>query len=130
MKAKIGFKKFEINCIIGELSYERIQKQSIWVDLEVEYDIAKVCQSDHIDDAVDYVALSKTCEEVALEGNFHLVETLLYHIVKNIFKKYPIFWCCLTIEKPGGFSGETSAFLSLECSKEEFYALDVSNRRS
>ena len=48
-----------IETIIGIFDWERRVKQTISLDIEMATDIRKAAASDHIDDTLDYKAVSK-----------------------------------------------------------------------
>ncbi|MES2545348.1 MAG: dihydroneopterin aldolase [Bacteroidota bacterium] len=58
------------------------------VDLEIKTDLRKSCESDDLNDTVDYVLLNKiVVEEMAIRS--HLLEHVGQRIITRIFKEIP-----------------------------------------
>ena len=57
--AKIRITDLVLKTLIGCHAAERIEKQTILVNIEMVVDISKAIETDHIDDTVNYDTLSK-----------------------------------------------------------------------
>ena len=75
-------------CIIGDLPRERTEPQQVLLDLIAQVNIDRVSQTDHLEDSVDYVAMAALAEQIAQQGKFHLVETLVAKIAQEILAKW------------------------------------------
>ena len=45
--------KIQVDCIIGVYDFERNNKQRLYIDIELQYDSSKACQSDNLKYAID-----------------------------------------------------------------------------
>ena len=95
----IGFFELQVTCIIGLNDAERINKQLILIDLEIE-----------TKDFIDYTALADLCKQIAIEGQFLLLETLAEEIMQQLRTKWSGS-LSLTIKKPAAIPGAAYAFV-------------------
>ena len=69
-----------LDCIIGINEWERLTKQRISVDIEIEADLSNAGNSDQIEDTVNYRTISKAVIDMVEGSSFGLVEALAQHI--------------------------------------------------
>lgn len=112
----IGLSQQHIQCIIGMYPEERVQKQSLFIDLKIRLHLSSDSQSDAIEETVDYVLLAQLCAQVALNDYF-LIETFAKEIVKECLTRFPISWAWVKIQKPSAIP-EACAFVEWECHKK------------
>lgn len=118
MLGTLGFKNVRVDCIIGELPSERERAQPIFLDVEVKADIARPIETDDLKDAVDYVALSELCAEIARQKKCRLLEKLAGEMIDGILNRFPVTYAKVRIKKPGGMERGDYAFIEAEKSKE------------
>lgn len=83
---KVGFKS-KIKCIVGCNPSERIKKQKILIDLKISRNFEKCCDSDKLEDTINYSELKKICKNVSKQ-EYYLMEKLGYEICKEISLKF------------------------------------------
>lgn len=66
----------ELRCVIGVEDWERLMPQRVVVDIELKGDFSAAAESDDLEDAVDYRAVCVAAVEVAMEGEYRLLELL------------------------------------------------------
>ena len=81
---KIILTDLRINAVIGIWDWERRNPQTISIDLEMQTDTKKASQSDSIEDALDYKAVSKRVKQFIQESQFNLIETAAENVAKII----------------------------------------------
>ncbi len=86
--------------IIGIHLHERVTAQRIQVDLKVSLEQRSAARQDAITDTVDYASLCALATQIAVDGQFQLVETLAEHIADAIAERYQPAWCEITVAKP------------------------------
>ena len=79
---------------------EKRNSQTISINLEMQTDTKKASQSDSIEDALDYKAVSKRVKQFIQESQFNLIETLAENVAKIILEEFDIQWLKLSISKP------------------------------
>lgn len=92
------------DAIIGIYDRERTSKQTISVDMEFASDIRAAAATDHIDQALDYKAISKRVESYIQQSEFQLVESLAEGITALVMKEFGVTWIKLTLHKVGALS--------------------------
>lgn len=84
----------------GANAEERSLGQNYAVDLEVELDLDRAGQTDHLEDTVSYAHLYRSVKEV-LEGQAqNLLESLAHSIAHRILGQYGVAAVKVTVKKP------------------------------
>lgn len=110
----IGFNAYRINCIIGTEAYEREEPQDLLIDLKVEVDFANVSLSGRLEDTIDYRSLSNLCKEMAVEGQYLLIEKYAADVVKKLLATFPVQSVWIRVKKPKGILHAEYALVELE----------------
>ncbi len=96
-------------CVIGVTEPERLVKQDIVVNLQLEMDFSKVGVSDSIHDSVDYRMISKRVISAGEASSFQLIESLAAHLSNVILNGFPTVQALrVEVEKPGALSAAKS----------------------
>ena len=103
-----------IETIIGIFDWEREIKQTISLDIEMATDIRKAAASDHIDDTLDYKAVSKRLIEFVEQSEFQLVETLAERICEIVLAEFNVPWVRLRVNKTGAIRGARDVGVLIE----------------
>ena len=97
---KIVLTDLRVDAVIGIWDWEKRNSQSISIDLEMQTDTKKISQSDSIEDALDYKAVSKRAKQFIQDSQFNLIETLAENLAKIILEEFDVQWLKLSISKP------------------------------
>jgi dihydroneopterin aldolase len=89
----------QIDCVIGIYDWERKIRQTITLDIEMEFDISQAAQTDDINHTLDYKAVSKRLIEFVRASDFQLVETLAEQITQIILQEFFVNSVKLTLNK-------------------------------
>ena len=73
---RIFIENLNVQTVIGIYDWEREIKQSVSLDLEMEFDIKRAAQTDSIEDTLDYKAVCKRLILFIEDSDFQLVEAL------------------------------------------------------
>jgi len=103
-----------IETIIGIFDWERKIKQTISFDIEMATDIRQAAASDHIDDTLDYKAVSKRLIDFVEKSEFQLVETLAERITEIIINEFNVPWVKLRLNKQGAIRGARDVGVLIE----------------
>ena len=114
MLGTIGFRGYRINCIVGIEPHERMILQDLLVDLKVEIDFSRVTASGRLEDTVNYVAFAEICNEVAINGKYHLLEKYAADVLEELFKLFDLKSAWIKIEKPLAIPGAECALVELK----------------
>lgn len=87
IKSKITLLELKLNVFLGWPKSERIKKQTISLQVEIDFPEPPLgCVTDNLDDTFCYAELVKTIQETINTREFHLVEYLgheIYHTIKQ-----------------------------------------------
>lgn len=79
---------FKAKTLIGIYPWERKVPQTIQLDLEIALPTSQACQSDRIEDALDYALIIERINKILAEQHFSLLEALAEHIAQTILKEF------------------------------------------
>ena len=97
---KIILTDLRVDAVIGIWDWEKRNSQSISIHLEMQTDTKKISQSDSIEDALDYKAVSKRAKQFIQDSQFNLIETLAENLAQIILEEFNVQWLRLSISKP------------------------------
>lgn len=86
---------------LGVPEWERMKAQTVILDIEIGYDLAESCQSDTIQDTIDYGAVVNRIRDTLTEHSFKLVEALAEHVCQLILKEFAAEHVQIKVSKPG-----------------------------
>ena len=81
-------------------------------------DIRKAAETDSIEDALDYKAVSKRLISFVEESQFFLVERLSEEIAKVLLQEFDIPWLRLSLNKKGAIRGASDVGIIIERGKK------------
>jgi len=108
----------KIDTVIGIYDWERKIKQTILLDLDMGFDIAKAAKTDHIDNTLDYKAIAKRLIDFVGNSDFQLVETLAEKSAEVVLNEFPVQWLRLKVNKKGAVSQAGDVGVIIERSKK------------
>ncbi len=110
---KIFINDLQVETVIGIFDWEREIKQTISINLEMEFDISKAAQSDDINDSLDYKKVSKRIISLCEKADSYLVENLIEKIAQVVLKEFPVSKVTVSLEKPGALRGSKSVGIKI-----------------
>ena len=115
----IFLKDLQIKTVVGIWDWERAVPQTVSIDLEMAFDIRKAAESDHIDDTLDYKAVSKRLIGFVEASEFQLVESLAERCAAIVLDEFPVNWLRLKLSKPGAVRGSNAVGVIIERTSEK-----------
>lgn len=103
-----------VETIIGIYDWERTQKQTVSIDLEMATDIAAAAATEDIEKTLNYKEISKRIEEFIVGSEFQLIETMAEKLAALIQQEFSVGWLRLTVHKPGALSNSTDVGVRIE----------------
>jgi len=110
----VYIRELQVQTVIGIFDWEREIKQVVSIDLEMACDIRRAAQSDAIEDALDYKAVSKRIIAYVEKSEFQLVETLAERIAGIVLNEFSVPWVRLRLGKPGAVKGSRDVGVEIE----------------
>mgnify|MGYP001549924345 FL=1 len=110
----VYIRDLRIDTIIGIYDWEREVRQTVSIDLEMASDIRKAAETDDIQYALNYKAVSKRLIAYVENRNALLVEALAEEIAQIIRTEFNVPWLRLRLSKPGAIRGARDVGLIIE----------------
>jgi dihydroneopterin aldolase len=111
---RVFIENLNIETVIGIFDWEREIRQTVSIDLEMEFDIRKAAQSDAIEDTLDYKSVSKRLIHFVEDSEFQLVEALAENCAAIVLAEFPVNWLRLKLGKPGAVRGSSAVGVIIE----------------
>ena len=89
MTGTTGLKALRVDCIVGVYPHERVQTQTVLLDIELDYDFAPAAAADAVALAVDYNVVAASVTELLQSGRFALIETVAERTAAMLLARMP-----------------------------------------
>ena len=102
-----------IETIIGIYDWERKEKQSVIIDLDMAVDVSAAAATDSIEDTLNYKAVAKRLIDFVGNSEFQLVETLAERIAEIVLHEFDVRWLRLRVNKKGAvrYAGDVGVII-------------------
>jgi len=110
----IFLRELKIDTLIGVYEREKRIPQTLQMDLEIALPNSRACQSDDIDDALDYAKIVAHIQEVLQSRHFNLLEALAEHIAKILLDDFKAPWVKVSVAKLHAIRGSRMVGISIE----------------
>ena len=90
--------------VIGCYDWERDIRQTLVIDLELKADFTRAAQTDALEYALDYAAISRRVIAECDESRFQLLEALAEHLAAIVLAEFSVSGLQMTITKPSAVS--------------------------
>jgi dihydroneopterin aldolase len=111
---RVFLRELAVECIIGFLDWERLVKQTVYLDIEVPVDCSRAAVNDDVAATLDYKRLSKVVIAFVSASEFKLVETLADRTARHVLQQFDIPWVKLTINKRGAIRASRDVGVAIE----------------
>ncbi|NOT19058.1 MAG: dihydroneopterin aldolase [Sideroxydans sp.] len=95
----IFIRELKVVTLIGIYEREKRVPQALQLDIDIALPNSRACQSDDINDALDYSQVAQHIQSVLSEGHFSLLEALAEHIAQIILKDFNAPWVKVSVAK-------------------------------
>lgn len=110
----VYIRDMRVDTIIGIFDWEREVRQTISLDLEMAADIRRAAETDDIQYALDYKAVSKRLIAFIEQSHYLLVERLAEDVARIVMEEFGVPWLRLRLSKPGALRGARDVGLIIE----------------
>ncbi len=110
----IFISELKVKTKLGVPAWERMVAQTVILDIEIGYDLAKAGKSDAIADTIDYGEVVARIHDTLREHSFQLVEALAEHVCQLILKEFGALNVKIKVAKPAILSGLKALGVMLE----------------
>ena len=101
----IFLREFKLDIIIGIYDWERKVPQTIQLDLEIGLPNSRACETDNVEDTIDYAQIVARIQETLTAKPYFLVEALAEHVAKLIRGEFGSPWVKVSVAKLGLIRG-------------------------
>ncbi|MCX6236306.1 MAG: dihydroneopterin aldolase [Bacteroidia bacterium] len=115
--AIIRIKNLLIRTIIGYNPEERVNRQDVIINLEIEVDVSRAVTTDHQDGIYNYKAITKTLIAFVSESKYNLLEKLTYEVLQLIMKDERVIRAKVEIDKLHALRFSESVSVELEAKR-------------
>ena len=98
---KLHIRDLMIRCIIGLNDWEREKKQDILINITLYADLSAPCQSDQVEDTVNYKAVKQKVVDMVEASSCMLVENLAQRIADICLENPKVQKARVMIDKTG-----------------------------
>jgi dihydroneopterin aldolase len=101
----IFLQEVKVQTRLGVPEWERMTPQTIILDIEVAMRHARACQTDAIEDTIDYGEIVARVRNTLAEKSFRLVEAVAEHVCQLILSEFGAPWVKVRVAKPAVLPG-------------------------
>lgn len=94
-------KDWELETYIGCLEHEKVKKQTLKIDLELEINNRLAAKSDNVEDCVEYTSLIKKLEKKFRDSHHNLIESLAENIAASVLEHHLALSVTVNLKKFG-----------------------------
>ena len=116
---RVFLRELAVECVIGFLDWERLVKQTVYLDIEAPIDCRKAALTDDVAQTLDYKRLSKVVSAFVGASQFMLVETLADRTARLILTEFDLPWVKLTLNKRGAIRAARDVGVTIERSRAD-----------
>lgn len=112
--AIIRIKNLIVRTIIGFNPEERVNRQDVIINLEIEVDVSRAFRTDHVEEIYNYKAITKTVIAFVSDSKYNLLETLTHEVLQLVMKDDSVIRAKVEIDKPHALRFSESVSVELE----------------
>lgn len=116
---RIYIRDLYLRCILGINDDERREKQDIRINIVIFADMRIPCQTDNIEDAVNYKTVKKEVIRLVENSSCFLVEKLADEIANTCLAHKKVEKVKVTVDKPGALRFAKSVAIEIIRCKEQ-----------
>lgn len=111
---KIVIKDLRLETIIGLFPWEREVRQQLFIDIEMQVDIAQAAATDDFQYVVNYAEVCERVADLADDGQFKLIETLVERMAEMILQSFDVSWIKINVRKTDAVTQVSSVGIEIE----------------
>ncbi len=95
----IFLRELKVETLIGVYEWEKRVPQTLQLDLEVALPDSRACETDDINDALNYADIVRHIQSALASRHFNLLEALAEHIAQIIIQDFKAPWVKVSVAK-------------------------------
>lgn len=117
---KLFLQDLRAETVIGVNTWERRIRQTVSLDLEVDYDAHPAAAQDNLAEALDYWKLAKRVTTLVESSEFKLLETLAEAVAKLLVTEFKAARVQVAVSKPGILQKQARVGIRIERSAKDY----------
>ena len=111
----ISIVDLEITCIIGILPNERVEEQTLLLDINLDVDIGDSAFLDEIDETIDYTIIADMATKLAVTKKYNLIESFCRDLNNLFLETFQVIQKTnISVKKPNAISNAKYATFTME----------------
>ncbi len=95
----IFLRELKVETLIGVYEWEKRVAQILQLDLEIALPDSRACETDDINDALNYADIVRHIQSALASRHFNLLEALAEHTAQIIIKDFKAPWVKVSVAK-------------------------------
>jgi dihydroneopterin aldolase len=110
----IFLRELKIDTLIGVYEWEKRVPQTLQIDLEIALPNSLACQTDNIDDALNYADIVRDIQSALASRHYNLIEALAESIAQILIDDFKAPWVKVSVAKLQAIRGSKMVGISIE----------------
>ena len=111
----ISIVDLEVTCIIGILPNERVEEQTLLLDINLDVDIGNSAFADEIDETIDYTIIAEMATKLAVKKKYNLIESFCRDLNNLFLETFQVIQKTrISIKKPNAIPKAKYATYTME----------------
>ncbi|QYJ78027.1 dihydroneopterin aldolase [Shewanella acanthi] len=114
---KVLIRQLRIDTVIGVYDWEKKIQQSLFLDLDMAWDIKQAAATDDYKFALCYETVSNRLTQLVTEHPIELIETVAERVAECLLTEFKVTWVKVVVMKPGAVPTAASVGVEIERSR-------------
>ncbi|TXT20355.1 MAG: dihydroneopterin aldolase [Gallionellaceae bacterium] len=110
----IFLRELKVETFIGVYEWEKRVPQTLQLDLEIALPHSRACETDDIQDALDYADIVRDIRNALTSRHFNLLEALAEAIARMLVNDLRLPWVKVSVAKLNAIRGSRMVGVSIE----------------
>ena len=110
----IFLRELKIDTLIGIYEWEKRVPQTLQIDLEIALPNSLACQTDNIDDALNYADVVRDIQSALASRHYNLIEALAESIAQILIDDFKAPWVKVSVAKLNAIRGSRMVGVCIE----------------
>jgi dihydroneopterin aldolase len=110
----IFLRELKIDTLIGVYDWEKRVPQTLQIDLEIALPSSLACQTDNIDDALNYADIVREIQSALASRHYNLIEALAESIAQILIDDFKAPWVKVSVAKLQAIRGSKMVGICIE----------------
>ena len=110
----IFLRELKVVTLIGVYEWEKRVPQTLQFDLEIALPSSRACQTDDINDALNYADIVRRIQDVLGSRHFNLLEALAEHVAQILLNDFKAPWVKVSVAKLQAIRGSKMVGICIE----------------